>query len=313
MHDHAAPARWPPRLAAGDLVAGIAPAGPPDPDLVQLGVALLRSWGLRVRIGQAAFTGHPSGFLADDDAARAADLHAAVVDPDVAGIVSLRGGWGCQRLLDRLDWEAVAAHAKPLVGFSDVTALHVAWRQRAGLVSFHGPPLAWRSERLGDAGAASLRAALLSEPDDHLAGQPLRPGTATGPLVGGNLTVLASLCGTPWQLDATGAVVLLEDVGEQPYRIDRALTQLRQAGALRGAAGLAVGELVDCAEVRPGVRSASALEVIAAHADELGLPSVADLPLGHGPYQRTVPLGAMARVDGTDGSLHMPRRPDSPG
>lgn len=296
-------ARWPPPLAPGNLVAGIAPAGPANPELVERGRAVLQSWGVHVRLGHHAFAGHASGFLAADDAARARDLHDAVTDSDVAGVVCLRGGWGCQRLLDRLDWDLIAAHPKPLVGFSDITALHVGWRQRAGLVSFHGPPLAWDDERLGHAGAESLRAALFGEPQPRVAGVALRPGMATGVLAGGNVSVLAALCGTPWQLDATGAVVLLEDVGERPYRLDRALTQLRQAGALDGAVGLVVGELVQCEETRPEVRSASALEVVAAHAAELGLPAAARLPLGHGPAQHTVPLGATVTVDGHAGAL----------
>lgn len=307
MSDDAAPgaARWPPPVEPGDVVAGVAPAGPPDPERVERGVARLAGWGLEVRLGAHAFAGDAWGFLAADDAARAADLRDAVADPVVAGIVCLRGGWGCQRLLDRLDWAAVAARPKPLVGFSDVTALHVGWRQRAGLVSLHGPSLAADDERLGEAGAASLRAALFGEPDRRLAGRPLRPGRAAGPLAGGNLTVLASLCGTPWQLDAAGAVVLLEDVGERPYRLDRCLTQLRQAGALDGAAGLAVGGLVGCEEDREGVASASALEVVAGHAAELALPTVAGLPLGHGAGPRTVPLGAGAVVDGDAGALEI--------
>lgn len=294
--------RWPRPLAPGDVVAGVAPAGPADPALVEHGVALLESWGLAVRLGPAAFAGHPSGFLAADDAARTGDVRDALADRDIAGLVCLRGGWGCQRLLGRLDWDEVAAAAKPLVGFSDVTALHVGWRQRAGLVSFHGPPLAWRDQRLGGGDAASLRAALFGAPEPRVEGQPLRSGVATGVLAGGNLTVLASLCGTPWQLDAAGAVVLVEDVGEAPYRLDRALTQLRQAGALTGAVGLAVGELVDC-ETPASPPGASALDVVAAHADELGLPAAAGLPLGHGRGQRTVPLGASATVDGSTGAL----------
>lgn len=296
-------ARWPPPLTTGDVVAGVAPAGPADPGLVERGRSLLESWGLRVRLGRHAFAGDVSGFLAADDAARLGDLHEAVADPDIASVVSLRGGWGCQRLLDRLDWGLVAAHPKALVGFSDITALHVGWRQRAGLVSFHGPPLAWNDARLGETGAESLRAALFGAPQPRIEGVGLRPGTATGVLAGGNVSVLAALCGTPWQLDAAGAVVLLEDVGERPYRLDRALTQLRQAGALHGAVGLAVGELVQCEETRPEVRSASALEVVTAHAGELGLPAAARLPLGHGPAQRTVPLGALATVHGDAGTL----------
>lgn len=294
---------WPPPLAPGALVAGIAPSGPPFADLVAGGVALLRSWGLRVRLGQAAYAGDPSGYLAASDTARLADLHDAFADPAVAGIVCLRGGYGATRLLERLDVDLARANPKPLVGFSDVTALHVALGQRAGLVTFHGPSLQWSQDRLTEASAASLRASLFGHPQGSLAGEPLVGGRASGPLVGGNLSLLASLCGTGDQLRAGGCVLLLEDVAERPYRVDRALVQLRQAGVTDGVAAVACDPFHRCVETRADRRSASVRQVVAEWAQTLGVPAVWGLPLGHGPDQRTVALGAVATVDGDAGTL----------
>lgn len=293
----ARPHRWPDPLHAGDLVAALAPAGPPDPAKVERGIALLRGWGLRVRLGDAVWDGHPTGFLAASDERRAADLTAALHDPDVAGIVCLRGGYGCQRLLDGLD--LAGAPAKALTGFSDVTALHVALGQRAGLVTFHAPSLQWDDARLPAASAASLRAALFGHPDGLLAGEPLTPGRATAPLVGGNLTIMSTLCGTPDQPAAGGRILLVEDVGEAPYRIDRALTHLRRAGVLDGVAGLAFGGF----HRHDGATDERARRVTRSHAEALAVPAIYDLPLGHGPQQRTVPLGGLVTLDGDAGTL----------
>ena len=292
--------RRPPLLTPGDLVAAVAPAGPPSHDGVTGGVALLESWGLRVRLMPAALAGHPSGFLAADDDRRLADLEAAFGDDEVAAVFCLRGGYGSQRLLDRLDVAPLVERPKAFVGFSDLTALHVALGQRAGLMTFHGPNLAGDPRRIGQAGAASLHRAVSGGEPEVITGEPLRPGRVRAPVVGGNLTLLSTLCGTPDELDAAGAILLLEDVGEAPYRLDRALTHLRRAGMLDGVAGLAFGTFVDCGG-RPG--EAVPLDVAAAHARQLDVPAVANLPLGHGPEQRTVLLGAPTELDATAGSL----------
>jgi muramoyltetrapeptide carboxypeptidase len=293
-----APYRWPPPLRPGDLVAAIAPAGPPDPARVKRGVGLLRSWGLEVRLGAAVWQGDVTGFLAAPDEARAADLTAAFADPAVAAVLCLRGGYGSQRLLDRLDLDDIPP--KAFVGFSDVTALHVALGQRARLVTFHGPSLQWDERRLPPASAASLQAALFGGPELRLTGEPLHPGQATAPLVGGNLTLLSTLCGTPDQLEAHGRVLLLEDVAEAPYRIDRALTHLARAGVLGGVVGLAFGGFAGCGT---GDESAALRSLAADLATALGVPAVYGLPLGHGRGQRTVPLGATVSLDGAAGTL----------
>lgn len=228
-------------LRRGDMVAAVAPAGPPNRTFVEQGRALLREWGLESRLMPNVFAGHTRGFLAAEDDARAGDLQDAFADPRLAGVVCLRGGYGSQRLLDRLDFEAIAANPKAFVGFSDVTALHVALSQRAGLFTYHGPNLGGDPRRFTPAGRASLRALLFGRPGATLHGEPLRPGRARAQLVGGN-----TLCGTPDSLDARGRILLIEEVGEAPYRIDRALTHLRRAGVLEELAGLAVASFWRC-------------------------------------------------------------------
>jgi muramoyltetrapeptide carboxypeptidase len=303
--------RWPPPLRPGDEVVALAPGGPVDRERAAAGVALLERWGLRVRVAEHAFARHPSGFLAAGDGERAADLQAALDDPDVAGVFCLRGGYGAQRLLPLLDLDRVARAPKAFVGFSDVTVLHAAL-QRAGLVTFHGPSLQWDARRLPGASARSLEAAVTGRPSERLRGEPLAPGRVTAPIVGGNLTLLAHLCGTPHEVRAAGCVLLLEDVAERPYRLDGALVQLRQAGVLDRVRGLALGTFHDCVETRGARPSASALAVLAGWADELGVPAVWDLPLGHGHGQRTVALGAPATLDGDAGTLDPPSAPAVP-
>ena len=292
--------RWPPRLRPGDRLAAVAPAGPPDRGRAEAGRALLESWGLEVDLVPGAFAGHRSGFLAADDDRRVRDLEAAFTDDRVAGIVCLRGGYGSQRLLELLDFDAITAHPKAFVGFSDVTALHVALRQRAGLVTFHGPNLAGDLRRIGELGGSALRAALFEGTFEPLQGEPLSPGRVRAPLVGGNLALLSTLCGTPDALRADGCVLLLEDVGEAPYRLDRALTHLRRAGTLANVAGLAFGGFDDCVGPPGG---ATARDVAAEHAARLDRPAVYGLPLGHGPGQRTVAHGGEVDLDGDAGVL----------
>jgi len=265
-------------------------------------MALLAEWGLRTRV--MPHVHHEDGFLAGSDEDRLADLHAAFADPEIRAVWCARGGYGCSRLTDRLDGGLLRADPKPLVGFSDVTALHLALH-RHGVVSFHGPTGEWNERRTGGASAASLRRALTdARPLGALPTGPLErlvPGRAAGPLVGGNLSLLAAAVGTPDQPDTRGCLVLLEDVGERPYRIDRMLRQLLRAGLVEGAAGLVFGAFSRCEE--PRGPCATVDEVLAAFAAELGLPTVGGAPIGHGPGQLTVPLGVAAELDADRGTL----------
>jgi len=296
-------------LVAGDRVALAAPGGPVHAELLARGCAVLRAWGLEpVELPHVRTV---SGFLAGADDERAADLHAAWADPSVAAIWCARGGHGCLRLLDRLDWSLVAANPKVFVGFSDVTALHLALHRRTGQVSFAGPNLQWDPARLGgpgDAAAASARRALMDpEPLGTLParGRPLVGGTASGVLLGGNLSLLAATLGSPDAPRTEGALLLLEDVGERPYRIDRLLWQLQRAGVLERAAGLVLGGFTMC--VPPPGAPTSVDDVLAEHARLAGIPAVTGLPLGHAVGQLTVPLGVTAVLDAEAGTLTFPQ------
>ncbi|HSK97772.1 MAG TPA: LD-carboxypeptidase, partial [Euzebyales bacterium] len=235
--------------------------------------------------------------------------NAAFRDPAVRAVWAARGGYGLTRILHLLDWPALATHPKLLIGFSDVTALLLAAWQRIGLRTLHGQVVA-RLHLLTDAARDRLRRTAFGDPtvlDDEVVGTVVAGTTGggstptAGPLVGGNLAVLASLAGTPDQLRADGCILLLEEVDEAPYRVDRLLTQLRGSGALDGAAGIAVATPVRCAA--PGVRSATFDEVVRDRLGDLGVPLLTDLPLGHIDDQFALVHGATAELDMTRGTL----------
>jgi len=250
-----------------------------------------------------------SGYLAGTDEQRAADLDAALRAADNDAIWCLRGGYGTMRILDRLDWGALAARPRPLIGFSDNTALHLAAR-RAGVVSFHGPHPAVAelppfSERcLLRVLTAAEPAGPLPFPADAERARALVGGVAEGPLVGGNLALLAATAGTPYALRARGCILFLEEVGEAAYRIDRMLSQLRLAGILDGVAGVAVGAFSECPD--RGVEGIPAPEeVLLDRLGELGIPVAFGFPFGHVPESWTLPLGVRARLDADAGTLEL--------
>lgn len=286
-------------------VAVVSPSGPVLPGLLERGVGLLRSWELDVRVGCHAGErgGHGLGYLAGDDAARAADLTAAWCDPAVSTVLCARGGYGGQRLLPLLDWEALrAAGPKTIVGSSDVTALLSAFGARLGAVTVMGPMPATAVVAGADAcpvTVAALRDFLVGGALPVLdGGLPVRGGRAEGALVGGNLTLLAAAAGTPYQVDPPpGAIAVLEDIGEEPYRIDRHLTQLLLSGWFEGVAGVALGSWEQCGD------SSEVMAVLADRLGGLGIPVVASFRFGHGRPQLLVPLGSRARLDSTTGTL----------
>lgn len=290
----------PGRLRPGDAVAVVAPAGPVAADRLGAGIEVLRSWGLEVREPLARPGEH--AWLAGSDEERAAAFVSAWTDPRVRAVVATRGGFGSQRALSLLDWEALAsAGPKLVVGFSDVTALHQAVAAMLGLVSVHGPVTASLGDR-DDATREWMRGLLFDGVVPALTGlTPLRGGRATGVLVGGNLTVLASAVGTPFTRPAAGSIVVLEDVGEQPYRLDRALTQLAQSGWLDEVRGVVVGEFTDCGD------PAAVRALLADRLGALGVPVVAGAPVGHGATNLALPLGVNATLDADSGRLEVKR------
>jgi muramoyltetrapeptide carboxypeptidase len=308
-------------LRPGDAVAVVAPSGPVQADQLDAGVAQLADWGYRPVVMPHVLDEH--GHLAGPDDARIEDLNSALTDPDLRAVWTARGGYGLTRILDRIVWEALAADPKPIVGFSDVTALHLAAWNQLRLLTFHAQ-FAGRAHllaRYADA-AAYLRSLLAGEvppgPLPALDGEPpprvLAGGRADGRLLGGNLTVLTATIGTPWQLDTSGAVLLVEEVGEEPYAIDRSLTQLRAAGMLDDVAGVIVGRLRGCDPIPkvpagggPAVAppSTTADEVVAERLGDLGVPVLADLPVGHVDRHLALPHGAVVQLDADRGRLEL--------
>jgi muramoyltetrapeptide carboxypeptidase len=285
----------PPRLQPGDRVSVVAPAGPVPRERFAAGARIL---GERYQLVHDERIFARAGFLAGDDAARQAELARALHDPTTRAVVCARGGYG----LLRLDLSIVRdAPPKWVVGFSDITVLHAALTAQ-GRASIHGPVVT-QLGALPAEDAAAVFSLLESEaPPAALTGLfTLHPGVAEGRLAGGNLELLSRLCGSPLAPSLADAVLLLEEVGERPYRIDRALTQLRRSGAFAGLRGVIVGELHRCVE--PDGAGPSALEVVAERFAGLGVPVVAGAPVGHGARNRALALGAHARVDAASGTV----------
>jgi muramoyltetrapeptide carboxypeptidase len=281
----------------------VSPSGPAQPDRVAAGIELLRSWGLRPVPAPHAFDHH--GYLAGSDAERLADLHAAFANPEVRAVIVTRGGYGAQRIVDYLDMDAVRRDPKPVVGFSDITALQLALWRGARLASVYGPGLAWlpsslpvRDHNLHDTLMTTEPVVIKQQPAAQTTpasrlGAAGLPGVATGYLLGGNLSLLAATVGTGDFPDLTGAILLIEDVDEPPYKVDRLLTQLRRAGVLAGLAGVAVGQFVRCTDQW----TTDVADVIGERLSDLGVPVLGGLPIGHGTDQLAVPVGVPATID----------------
>ena len=292
----------PKKLRPGHTIGVIAPASPGEAEAVQAGCAWLEAQGFRVAFGSAAY--EASAYLAGSDRQRAADINAMFAAPHIDGIICLRGGYGSMRLLDMLDYETIRAHPKVFVGYSDITALHISIGQLTGLVTFHGPMVAADMGKALPAytAASFLRAVTLAEPAGEIENPPLTgqtvtlaPGRAEGCLTGGNLSIIAATLGTPYEIDTQGKILCLEEVGEEPYRLDRMLTQLLLAGKLQAAAGIAVAVCSGCDA--GDASGGSVQEVLVDRLCGLGKPVLTQLYFGHTPEKATLPLGVAARLD----------------
>ncbi|MFE9675011.1 LD-carboxypeptidase [Streptomyces sp. NPDC006259] len=293
----------PPRLAPGARVAIVAPSGPVLEERLQAGLDLLRGWDLDPYAAPHVLDRHGEvDYLAGTDADRAADLQRAWCDPSVDAVICARGGYGAQRMVDLLDWEAMrAAGPKVFLGFSDSTTLHEAFAVRLGLVTLYGPVAAGVDFVKNARAQEHLRATLFAPETVRTlasAGTALAPGRARGVTLGGCLALLATGYGTPHtRSGARGGLLLLEDVGERPYAVDRTLTQLLRTGWLDGVAGIALGSWAQCGpyeELRP---------VLADRLGGLGVPVVEELGFGHCDGAVTVPFGVAAELDADAGTL----------
>ncbi|MFD1663060.1 LD-carboxypeptidase [Streptomyces caeni] len=293
----------PPRLAPGARVAVVAPSGPVREERLAAGLDVLRGWDLEPVVAPHALDRHPGfPYLAGTDADRAADFQAAWCAPDVAAVLCARGGYGAQRMVDLLDWEALrAAGPKVLVGFSDITALHEAVAARLGLVTLYGPMVSALDFLKSTRAQQHLRATLL-EPESvrtiASTGAALVPGRARGVTLGGCLSMLTTGLGTPdARTGARGGLLVIEDVGEDVYRIDRALTQLLRSGLLDGIAGIVLGSWERCGPYE------RLRELFTDRLGGLGVPVVEEFGFGHGEGALTIPLGVGAELDADAGTL----------
>lgn len=311
----------PRRLSPGDTIGIVAPASaPPDPTSIDRAVAVLEGLGFRVRL--APYVRQRRGFLAGTDRERAGDLMRMFTDRGINAILCVRGGYGTARLLPLLDYRVIRAHAKIFVGYSDITSLHCALLTKAKLISFHGPML--NSDFIQPAMPKfTLQSFLRTLTQASAAGgisqgyrrktvKALRRGVARGPLIGGNLSLLCTTLGTPWQPSFRGRILFLEDVGEAPYRFDRMLTQLLNCGLLQQVAGVAIGLNAGCEDpqaLRTKEYRQTLEDVLNERLLRLRVPVLTGLPFGHLPHNATLPVGAAATLDGNRGELFL----DKPG
>jgi muramoyltetrapeptide carboxypeptidase len=298
----------PPRLREGDLVGLITPSGHVSEEKIAKSIRNIEALGLRVKQGKHIREGR--GNYAGAVWQRLEDLHAMFADPDIKGIWAATGGSGAISLLPHIDYALIRKHPKALVGYSDITALHLAISRQAGLVTFHGPVA---SSSFGEYATKHLRAVLMEAEPNHViqmsagnaqqglekrnfALRTMRHGVREGRLTGGNLSLVAALAGTPYGTDYDKAILFLEDIGEAPYRVDRMMTQLDLSLGFGHAAALMLGIFHKC-EATDGEPSLTLAETIDDQTARLMVPSVYGYSFGHIADQFTLPIGVMARLD----------------
>lgn len=294
-----------PALKPGDTVAFVSPSSPLEADKLDAATALLEGEGYVVQVFPHALdhTDH----LAGSDADRAADLMAAFESPEVAAIYCTRGGYGCARLFPHLDLDRMAASGKPLIGFSDITTLHLALNRR-GLATIHAPMALTLHYPRAPWVVESFKRVLrgdLTVPDDAPRGETLVAGMAEGPVTGGCMCLLTDSLGTPEALETDGRILILEDVDEAPHRVDAMLTHLLNAGHLARCAGIVVGEMTRTdSRIDEGIGGRPWRDIVRERIAPLGIPTIIDYPFGHAPRgMLTLPLGLKARLDAGAGTL----------
>ncbi|MET0364495.1 MAG: LD-carboxypeptidase [Sphingobium sp.] len=313
----ARPPSRPPRLRPGDTVGLIEPAGfsdgQPQIDAVK---ATITGMGLVPKVAPHVLSRF--GYLAGTDRDRAVDINAMFADESVRAIFAVRGGWGCARLLPFLDWDVIRANPKLLIGFSDITALHLAFAARAGFPTIHGPNAAnswskiswdsfWRLAFSGETPNFLPPDAQTMDPSlpDRRTIRTIHAGKASGRLIGGNLSVLAALIGTPWLPDLDGAILFLEEVGEAEYRIDRLLSQLALSGQLRRVAGVIFGQCARCGSNLPGYIGFTIPQLLDQYLAPLGIPAFQGANIGHVANQLCLPVGVRVEMDADTGGIRV--------
>lgn len=298
----------PRRLKKGDTVGIISPSGPFRDGQLERALPFLDTLGLNYRLGKHA--GNRLGYLAGSDEERLADLHAMFADPEIDGIICSRGGYGAARFTDQIDFELIKNNPKVFWGYSDITFLHTSFRQLANLVTFHGPMLTSDIAADDFAELSGKMFEQLFEPTALLYNESisplevLSPGRAKGELVGGNLSLLANSIGTEFEIETNGKILLIEDIGEEPYRIDCMLNQLRQANKLEYLSGVVIGDFVDAAS-KGDKTSLTLEEVLDDYFKNRPYPVVKGFKIGHCQPHFAIPLGVEVELDAFEKVLHV--------
>ena len=292
------------KLKPGDTIGLIGPSGTVrEAGAVDRAIAYMKTLGFRVKIGESAHAKY--GYLSGTDEVRARDVNEMFADKEVDAIVCTRGGYGTMRMLDLLDYDVIRANPKIFVGFSDITAMHAAFLEKCGLVTFHGPMATrWETEFAdGFTQPAFFDAVMKAQPLGMLCNAPgyharatVNPGRAEGMLVGGNLSLMAGTIGTPYELDTKGRILFIEEIGERTYCVDRMLTQLRLAGKFDDCVGIVFGDFCDCPVEYPEF-GLTLEEIIRDVAAPCGKPIFTGLQAGHVTPKLTLPLGTRCCID----------------
>lgn len=293
-------------LVKGDLIGIVAPASPVSQEQLERSFSFLEQLGLRYKVGKSVYASQ--GYLAGTDEERLADLHEMFSDAEVNGIFCAGGGYGSARYAEQLDMEMIAENPKVFWGFSDITYIHTAIRQGTGLVTFHGPMLASCVAREEFDDLSSKMFGQLFAPVEVFYSQAISPlkaivgGVAEGEVVGGNLTQLANSLGSEFEIRTNQKLLFLEDVGEEPYKVDRLLNQLRLAGKLREAAGIIIGDFSKAEAANP--QATLALDEVFSHYfSKLDKPVVKGFRMGHCEPNIAIPLGVKGRLDADELTL----------
>jgi len=311
----------PPRIKKGDLVGIVAPASVTyKKQYLELAKKSLEALGLKVKIGRHVLERY--GYLAGDDEARASDIMDAFTNPDIRAIFCLRGGWGAARLLPHLDYETIRKNPKPLIGYSDVTSLLNAIYTKSGLVTYHGPNAGspWHDFSVQKMSAILFDGQAITIPPNIRQGDTLVPrqgltqvvneGQASGRLIGGNLSVLTSILGSPYMPDMTGHILCLEEIGEYIYRCDRMLTALSLAGVFDKVSGVVLGGFTGCGvDPTGGFGTFSLMDVFEQHFSSKNIPVYYGAPFGHISEKYTLPFGVEASMNANTGTLELKNAP----
>ena len=300
----------PPKLNKGDLIGILTPASPvADAARIEKGVRYLESLGYRTKLGQNV--GKVNGYLAGTDEERATDLHAMFSDKRVKAIICVRGGYGTPRLLSLLNYKLIARNPKIFVGYSDITALQLAFWKKCSLITFHGPMAGvemanqidpFTEEMFWQCVTSTKKLGRLSLPEEPKV-ETLHTGKASGRLLGGNLSLIVSLLGTQYQPGFTDSILFIEEIEEEPYRVDRMMTQLYNSNVFSKSNGMLLGQFTDCNPKDPTKPSLITEEVLQDSAAKFAKPTLANLPFGHISKKMTLPAGLRVKMDATTKSI----------